>query len=120
MVARPVAVNQGFIAIRETKLITGLEAYFWCAVNMDLIHANANGSTFQEISKKNFRPMVYALPPEEVRHAFNDRASPMFDRITKLCEENLTLASLRDNLLPKLMSGELRVGEAREQVEEVA
>lgn len=67
----PVAVNQGFIALRETASISGIEAYFWCAENMDLIHANANGSTFQEISKKHFRPLLYLLAPASVRAAFN-------------------------------------------------
>lgn len=117
---KPVAVNQGFIAIRETEKISGLEAYFWCAENMDLIHANANGSTFQEISKKNFRPLEYVLASSEVREAFKQQTGALFDRISTACEENQTLAALRDTLLPRLMSGELRVGEAKEQVEAVA
>ncbi|MCA2009156.1 restriction endonuclease subunit S, partial [Tritonibacter mobilis] len=115
----PVAVNQGFIAIRETEKISGVEAYFWCVENMDLIHANANGSTFQEISKKNFRPLQYVLATQGVRDAFNHQAGTLFDRISTACSENQTLATLRDTLLPRLMSGELRVGEAKERVEEL-
>lgn len=117
---KPIAINQGFIAIRETQEITGLEAYFWCAENMDIIHANANGSTFQEISKKNFKPLEYIVPDISVRAAFNELAGQWFERLSKLYEENQTLAELRDTLLPKLMSGELRVGEAKEQVDDVA
>lgn len=116
----PVAINQGFIGIRETALVSGVEAYHWCLENMELIHANANGSTFQEIAKKNFRPMAYVLAPEPIRNAFNEIAGLYFQRITSLCEESRILATLRDTLLPRLMSGELRVGEARELVEEVA
>jgi type I restriction enzyme S subunit len=44
----------------------------------------------------------------------------MFERLAMLTEENRNLAALRDTLLPKLMSGELRVGDARDQIEEVA
>lgn len=117
--ARPVTVNQGFIAIRETEKISRLEAYFWCVENMDLIHANANGSTFQEISKKNFRPIQYALPPKPIRDAFNEQAGAFFERLSLLCQENHTLATLRDTLLSRLMSGELRIGDAHEQVEEM-
>jgi type I restriction enzyme S subunit len=116
----PVAVNQGFIVIRETATITGIEAYLWCEVNMDAILSNANGSTFQEISKKNFRPIPYVLADEPVRRAFKDMAKSMFERLAMLTEENRNLAALRDTLLPKLMSGELRVGDARDQIEEVA
>ena len=117
---KPVAVNQGFIALRETSEISSVEAYFWCAENMDLILANANGSTFQEISKKNFRPLPYTRAPAPVRQAFQEQAGGLFDRISVAFEENQTLATLRDTLLPRLMSGELRVGEARDQVEAVA
>ena len=116
----PIAVNQGFIVIRETATITGIEAYLWCDVNMDTILSNANGSTFQEISKKNFRPISYVLADEPVRRAFKDMAKPMFERLATLAEEKRNLATLRDTLLPKLMSGELRVCEAKEQIEEVA
>lgn len=115
---RPVAINQGFIGIRQTDLATAVEAYHWCVENMDLIHANANGSTFQEIAKKNFRPMAYVLASEPVRRAFNEVSGRYFQRITSLCEENRTLANLRDTLLPRLMSGELRVGAAEKIVSE--
>jgi type I restriction enzyme, S subunit len=117
---RPVAINQGFIGIRETEMLSGIEAYHWCVENMELIHANANGSTFQEIAKKNFRPLPYVLAPLNVREAFNNQAGDYFARIAAFAEENQTLATLRDSLLPRLMSGELRVGDARAQVEEVA
>ncbi|AUM73670.1 restriction endonuclease subunit S [Paracoccus jeotgali] len=115
----PVAINQGFIAIRETEAISGIEAYFWCGESMDLIHANANGSTFQEISKKNFRPLTYALAPAAIRTAYNEQAGLWFARMKELMDENRTLATLRDTLLPRLMSGALRVGAARALVEEV-
>ncbi|MGB3795826.1 MAG: hypothetical protein WA957_05930 [Alteraurantiacibacter sp.] len=46
-------------------------------------------------------------------------AGPWLDRCGKLAEEGHTLAALRDALLPRLMSGELRIREAEKQVEEV-
>lgn len=120
LTAVPVAVNQGFIAIRETARISGVEAYFWCVENMDLIHANSNGSTFQEISKTNFRPLAYALASPAVRGAYVKQAGLWFARMKELMDENRTLASLRDSLLPRLMSGELRLSSAYELIEEVA
>ncbi|TNE60753.1 MAG: restriction endonuclease subunit S [Sphingomonadales bacterium] len=115
----PVAVNQGFIALRETDRISSVEAYFWVQSNMDAIVANANGSTFQEISKKNFRPLPCVVAPDSVRGAFQNLAGTWFDRVAGLCAESANLAALRDTLLPRLMSGELRVREAEKQVEEV-
>jgi type I restriction enzyme S subunit len=58
--------------------------------------------------------------PQAVHHAFGAITTPFFERILALKAESQTLADLRDSLLPRLMSGELRVGEAREQIEEVA
>ncbi len=113
----PVAVNQGFIALRETNRISSVEAYFWVQSNMDEILANANGSTFQEISKKNFRPLPCVVASDAVRASFCDLAGTWFDRICTLCAEANTLASLRDTLLPRLMSGELRIRDAEQQVE---
>ena len=47
-----------------------------------------------------------------------DMAKPMFDHIDRNTEQSGTLAALRDALLPKLLSGEIRVGEAKQMVEE--
>jgi len=60
------------------------------------------------------------LPPVAVAAEFEAIVKPWRDRIVAGIHENQTLATLRDSLLPRLMSGELRVGDARAQVEEVA
>ncbi|GAB5430677.1 MAG: hypothetical protein EpisKO_00470 [Epibacterium sp.] len=58
-----------------------------------------------------------AVPPIPLLSAFSEASDPMIRRIHALGKENQTLAALRDTLLPRLMSGELRVGKAHEQVE---
>ncbi|MCA3713090.1 MAG: restriction endonuclease subunit S [Phenylobacterium sp.] len=106
----PVAINQGFIALKPTADFGGAYLYLWCKVNMEAILANANGSTFQEISKKNFRPIVSAVPDDRgVCRAFGEIANPMFARIVSAAAENRTLAETRNYLLPRLMTGEVRV-----------
>ena len=60
-----------------------------------------------------------AVPTRRVLEAFDEMTAPMIRRIHSVGRENETLANLRDTLLPRLMSGDLRVGEAREQVEDV-
>lgn len=51
-------------------------------------------------------------PPENILATFNDSVGPMFDRWYGNFFESNTLASLRDTLLPKLISGDLRVPDA--------
>ena len=114
----PVAVNQGFIAMKCTKRLNNLYALFWCEQNMDKIKNNAGGSTFAEISKTNFKPIPIICPSEEVITAFDLHIRPIFSKVVSNLRENQTLAELRDTLLPKLMSGEIRVKDAELEVEE--
>jgi type I restriction enzyme S subunit len=106
-----VAINQGFIALKPTAVHGSAYLYLWCKANMEAILANANGSTFQEISKKNFRPITSAVPADPaILRAFGEIAQPLIDRIVSAARENGTLAQTRDYLLPRLMSGQVRVG----------
>lgn len=79
---------------------------------MKAILSRANGSTFLEISKSNFRPIPVAMPPDELFAGFERLAAPLHQRIVSNARESVTLAAIRDALLPKLISGEIRVREA--------
>ncbi len=70
-----------------------------------------------EISKRNFRPIPVAVPPVSRLKTFEGVVAPLFDRIEANDRQIETLGELRDALLPKLISGEIRVPEAEEQVE---
>jgi type I restriction enzyme S subunit len=113
----PVAINQGFIAMICDKRLSNVFVWLWTQANMETVHQNANGSTFQEISKANFRPIKVTVPTPKLLRAFNDTV-PLFDRIISNEKENRALAATRDFLLPKLMSGEARVKDAEKIVEE--
>jgi type I restriction enzyme S subunit len=113
----PMAVNQGFIVMRPSPLFPPEFAFLWCREKMELIKANANGSTFQEISKRNFRPLGVIAPPRGVMQAFAALAGDVFGLIRNNELQNRTLAATRDLLLPKLMSGEIRLREAEAMAE---
>jgi type I restriction enzyme S subunit len=114
----PVAINQGFIGMICDKRLSNVFAWLWTLENMDAILAKANGSTFQEISKGNFRPLPVVVAPDPVLKAFDAIAKPLYDRIARNERESRTLAQTRDLLLPRLMSGEIRVRDAERLVEE--
>lgn len=106
----PVAINQGFIALKPTADCGSAYLYLWCKANIDAILANANGSTFQEISKKNFGPIRSPIPNDrEILRAFGDITQPLIDCIVSAAAETHILTQTRDYLLPRLMSGEVRV-----------
>ncbi|MEW6105272.1 MAG: restriction endonuclease subunit S [Bacillota bacterium] len=113
----PVAINQGFIAMVPKKGVSNLFLLLWAFFAHDSILSRANGSTFQEISKANFRPIPLVAPPTGVMKVFDEKVRPLYGRIVENERESRTLASLRDALLPKLVSGELRVGNAETFIE---
>jgi type I restriction enzyme, S subunit len=87
---------------------------------MDLIKANANGSTFQEISKRNFRPIPVVFPGSAALKRFTEAVGPLLDLVRLHEKQSQTLAAMRDLLIPKLMSGEIRLRDAKRAVAEAA
>ena len=114
----PVAINQGFIAMKPKEGVSNLFLLRWTGASHDEIVSRANGSTFLEISKTNFRPISVVRPPQAVMDAFHERAFSLFRRVVACERASRTLAALRGTLLPKLLSGEVRVPEAEGIVEE--
>ena len=116
----PTAVNQGFIAMVCQKRLPNVFVLFWCYENLDHIKDISSGSTFAEISKKAFRPVPVVVPSERALVAHEGLVRPLYDRIVSNTKESASLAKTRDFLLPKLMSGGIRLTEAEKAVEAVA
>jgi len=105
----PLAINQGYIAILGDKGFSNEFLYIWLKFNMDYVKSYANGSTFLEISKSAFKNLEIKIPPEDIRSDFQGLIVPYFKKIKFNQTQIRTLESLRDTLLPKLMTGEVRV-----------
>ncbi len=105
----PIAINQGYIAIIDDKGCSKQFLYLWLKANMDYVQSYANGSTFQEISKSSFRSLEIKIPPASLRLRFQVQIDPIFKKIRANQIQVRTLTALRDSILPKLMSGEMRV-----------
>jgi type I restriction enzyme S subunit len=113
----PMTINQGIIAMLGNAHFSSLYVKCWTGENIDKILSRANGSTFLEISKKNFRPIPFVVPTPEIVDIF-DRHSREFHTRLISCTRNIAeLTQLRDTLLPKLLSGEIRIPEAEKLVE---
>lgn len=63
------------------------------------------------VNSKMIKALPFVMPDEETLQTFHKTCSPMFDSIRLIQHENQHLATLRDTLLPKLMSGEIDVSE---------
>jgi type I restriction enzyme S subunit len=109
-------MNQTCYALAST---TGTPFALYCQLRCemaDLVH-RAHGSVFDAITTNTFAISKLVLPPKETLEKFEKTVSPVFRRILANTEESCTLAALRDALLPKLLSGELRVPAAAKLVE---
>ncbi|HWO56405.1 MAG TPA: restriction endonuclease subunit S [bacterium] len=114
----PVAVNQGFIAMKPRPGTSNLFLLRWASVSHDEIVSHANGSTFLEISKSNFRPIRIVAPTAPIMHVFDRLSRPLYLKVVEHEHESRTLAALRDALLPKLISGEIRLKDAERFITE--
>jgi len=82
-------------------------------------HADAcsTGTKMPRVSWTDVARYEIALPPEENATAFASVTQPLVDKILNHILQSHNLAAIRDALLPKLLSGEIRVGEAEKAVE---
>lgn len=69
----------------------------------------SNGTTVNMLPRDGLTRPLIALPPRELVERFDPIVGPMFDQQEALTAESQTLAELRDTLLPKLISGQIRL-----------
>ena len=79
----------------------------------------SNGAKMPRVNWKDLSDYALTIPPVELVAAFSDAVQPMFDQITANVHQAQTLTQLRDTLLPRLISGQLRLPEAEVMVEEI-
>jgi type I restriction enzyme, S subunit len=103
------AINQGYIAFSPDGYLSNFFMYLWLKYNMGLVIAAANGSTFLEISKKNFKEIEIVIIDTKKLESFDKVIKPIFRKIKDNSEQIQSLIRSRDELLPRLMKGGRRV-----------
>ena len=101
--------NQGFISIIPNEYFSVYFLHSWLKMQLRHIHNLASGSTFPEINKTDFRNIEIIIPSHEIMANYRYLVQPMYKKIENNIQQNQTLTRLRDTLLPKLMSGQIRV-----------
>ena len=110
MFGSPIAMNQTCYALRSKW---GCHFALYCQLRevIDSLVHSAHGSVFDTITTSTFAASHVLLPPEPVLTVFEKMATPLFLRILAgECQSRL-LASLRDALLPKLLTGTIAVSQ---------
>jgi type I restriction enzyme S subunit len=81
---------------------------------------HAIGATMPNLNTGTLARVPIVVPPDKILCAFNQVAQPFSDRVISADAQTETLVSLRDTLLPKLISGDLRVKDAKRFIEVIA
>ena len=104
----PMAMNQSCYALvgKETHQLL---VYFYTLKAVDRLKHKASGAVFDAITTRDFESEQIMKLSDDDATAFLRVAKPMFQEVLNNNIENLRLSTLRDSLLPKLMSGEIDV-----------
>ena len=105
-----ICTNQGFKSVVPKEAGTAFIYYFLKTSTKD-IENKATGSTFKEASGALMKSLPTIIPTKSVLYGFEQIMEPIFRKQETIEDESRRLAQLRDTLLPKLMSGELKVNE---------
>lgn len=89
----------------KTEIISAKYLYLW----LKQLHITGTGTTQQQLTVPDFQKTEILVPSQEIVTLFTATVDPIFEKIWANQNENEKLSSLRDTLLPKLISGELDV-----------
>ena len=114
-------INEHVYRIRLAHPLSQAYGYFWLTSEpiMAEMRSRGTGVAIPGLNSSAVRELPMVIPPAERLEQFDGAVVPLIDRALNAAAESRTLARLRDMLLPKLMSGEIRVREAETVVEEV-
>ena len=105
-----ISTNQGFKSAVPRVAGTGY-LYYYLKSNISTIESKASGSTFKEASGALMKSLEVLIPPTKIFNDFEKEIDAIFRKQESLDDEIINLTTLRDTLLPKLMSGELKINE---------
>lgn len=101
--------NQSVIGIIENTDIPSEYIYLWTKHKIIDLISNQTGGAQQHINKNNVDNSLILIPEEKVIDNYKRILVPIFDKILDNSHGILILSQIRDSLLPKLMSGKIRV-----------
>ena len=113
-------IGRGVAALRHRSKSSSYTYYAIDSIRAAIAGYEDSGTVFGAITRKQFENLPLVDPDDAVVRAFDSLVNPMDARIRLNVAESRNLAQIRDTLLPKLMSGEIRIADAERVVESVA
>jgi len=120
MASEDCAVGRGVAAARHKSGSRSFSYQFMRSLEEVFARFEAEGTVFGSIGKKDFHAIRCVLPPRDLVREYERHMSPVDGRVELNEHESRTLSALRDTLLPKLISGELRLKDTARFIGECA
>lgn len=103
-----ICTNQGFKSVVPNYAGTAF-IYYLLKLNTKRIESMSTGTTFKEASGSLMKSLPVVVPPKDLLDKFEIAVKEIFDEQEIIEQESSRLATLRDTLLPKLMSGQIKI-----------
>jgi type I restriction enzyme, S subunit len=116
LVGTDMCMNQSCYGIRG-KEVGDYYNYFNLKQAVSTLQQNTHGAVFDTITTKTFDTYSLAFGGVELADKFDALIAPLLQKIEANVRQNIELSALRDTLLPKLLSGEIELGQTEEMVE---
>jgi len=109
MAGRPMAFNQSCYGLLPRDGSFFFYLYLLTRTLVSDLQQRTHGSVFETITRSTFDGLLVTTPPDYLVSSFDAVVAPVFDKLLASLHESTKLATLRDYLLPKLLSGEVLV-----------
>ena len=104
-------IGRGLASVKSNKGCNSFILYLMQSLKPVFDRFNGEGTVFGSINKKAFEDLKVVIPDEKNVFEFDSISSSIDSQIKRTVQESRRLAELRDTLLPRLMSGELKVND---------
>jgi type I restriction enzyme S subunit len=105
----PMAMNQSCYGVRGIAGYGDYFTYYSLRAATAQLKQHTHGTVFDTITRQTFETLNCVFPPPKLTAAFDRAVEPLLEQIRANLQQSRTLATIRDALLPKLLSGELSV-----------
>ena len=105
----PMTTNQSCYALRAKKGFQDYYVYFSVVQQVENLQRSGHGSVFNTITRNTFTTIFQPLPPPTIVDTWETKVTTIMQRMQSNAFEINTLSTLRDTLLPKLLSGEIKI-----------
>ncbi|EJK2115952.1 restriction endonuclease subunit S [Vibrio navarrensis] len=118
LVATPMAMNQSCYGVVGAEGVHDYFVYYLLRQSVKQLQQRSHGSVFSTITRDTFSSLKLATGNVSLTQLFGNTISPWFEKILANNQQQSSLERLRDTLLPKLISGELRLDDVEAVVEQ--